>query len=176
LIIWHCHLPSANSNPYCLRRSWKLHTIKSQISIPESAAQMNAPTCIPPGRMTAATPMHMKDIGDQIGKKVRLVGTVYVYDFFTGLMLVGYDSWSIWVDTSVCFDPSDSKSVPFLREYNSNIMLMGHVEEVEDPLPPPSLDNCRALARFYSRLLLRAIHIKGVYGLDIDRWNCSIAL
>ncbi len=46
-------------------------------------------------------------------------------------MLVGHESWSIWVDISVCFDPSDSKSVPFLRGDNSNVMLMGNIEEVE---------------------------------------------
>ncbi|KAF8319591.1 uncharacterized protein EI90DRAFT_3032237 [Cantharellus anzutake] len=140
-----------------------------------STLAQNVPR-IPPSRMPTAIPTHIKDVGSSIGGKVRLVGTAYVYDVFTGLMLVGYESWSIWVDTSVCFDPSNTKSVPFLREYNSDVMLIGNIEEAYDSLPPPSLRDCRALRGFYSQLILRAIHIQGVHGLDIDCWNSSVAV
>ena len=63
------------------------------------------------------------------------LSSVLVHDVKTHFMFLASSSHSLWVDASICFDPMDDASIPYLVEYNSPVMIIGYIERNGVSLP-----------------------------------------
>jgi len=136
---------------------------------------MSSSTNVIPGKMEPAIPVRISDISEGCaGIKVRLVGRVLVHDVKTHFMFLASSNHSLWVDASVCFDPMDTGSVPYLVEYNSPVMILGYIEKNAVPIPPPDLES-RPPA-YHSSVLCRAILSRPCPDLDFEEWDRSVEL
>ncbi|KAF9518430.1 hypothetical protein BS47DRAFT_1338363 [Hydnum rufescens UP504] len=158
-----------------LMYDWESQTHSDCYRDSDKVTLMSSSTNVIPGKIDHAVPVRVSDISEEsVGCKVRLVGRVLVHDVKTHFMFLASPSHSLWVDASVCFDPMDTASVPYLVQYNSPVMIIGYIEQNEVSIPPPYLES-RPPAH-HSSVLCRAILSRPCPNLDLELWDRSLEL
>ncbi|KAH9924853.1 uncharacterized protein B0H18DRAFT_1010468 [Fomitopsis serialis] len=118
-------------------------------------------------RVSSITPEH-------VSRKLRVAGWLLLYDRNTSIMLLTEGESAVLVDLALCLDPF--RPTPWLRESNSILMVIGSLEEVEDPYPPPVLPMHARPVEVDLQLVLRALSIRNTPQLDLELWNKAIRL
>ncbi|KIO28441.1 hypothetical protein M407DRAFT_180908 [Tulasnella calospora MUT 4182] len=128
-----------------------------------------------PQQVEYARPTAISSIrSDQVGNKLRLAGRLLCYDNTTNLLLLssGPSLDCVLVDITLCLAPR--RTMPFLREEQVQIMVVGHLERMEERLPCPTLPPYSDPPEVDLSLVLRAILLDPVPELDLALWNASI--
>lgn len=78
----------------------------------------------------------------------------------------------VLVDITLCLAPR--RTMPFLREEQVQIMVVGHLEQIEGRLPCPTLPPYSDPPEVDLTLVVKAILLDPVPDLDLTLWNASI--
>ncbi|KAG8894663.1 hypothetical protein FRB99_001070 [Tulasnella sp. 403] len=123
-----------------------------------------------PQQTDYAKPVDIANIGAKhVGCKLRVAGIILCYDEITHLLLLSHKNRSLAVDLTLCLDPT--RRLPFLLEDQAQIMVIGHLEKVDEPVAPPLFSAYLDAPEVALNLVLRAILVKDVPNLDLNLWN-----
>ncbi|KAF8311830.1 hypothetical protein DL93DRAFT_2168740 [Clavulina sp. PMI_390] len=105
-----------------------------------------------------------------VGRSVRLAGRVLMYEEETQVLLLASNTHAIWIDISVCVDPTISQ--PFLRDFASIIVVFAHIKQSEAEVPLYNHDsrNLRPV-QVHRHLFAEAFGVRPEKDLDLDAWE-----
>jgi len=107
-----------------------------------------------------------------VGKKIRIAARLLGYDYSTGLALLANKTHGVLVDPSLCFDPFEQDH--WARQLKMPIMVIGQIEETEEPLEIPKLTSYTEEPTIKPSLLLKAILLKPEPTLDLRVWEEAV--
>lgn len=127
-----------------------------------------------PQQVKHARPVRMASVGPQmVSQKLRLAGRIIAYDAKAAMVLIVDGQNALFVDISLCLDPS--RGMPWLCEINSMVIIIGYLEELQYALPLPALPQHAHEIEVDLRLVVSALLISETSTLDMDLWNRAIA-
>jgi len=110
-----------------------------------------------------------------IGKKLRIAGRIVSFDSDTLVLLLRDDANNAClVDASQCIDLS--KSLLWLRETSSPVIVLGYLDGNKDDFPIPTLPAFAQAPQIDSSLYLQALLLMPSPDLDLNLWEEVIRL
>ncbi|TFY69628.1 hypothetical protein EVJ58_g291 [Rhodofomes roseus] len=89
-------------------------------------------------------------------------------------MLLADGAGAVLVDLTLCLDPF--KPTPWLKESNTILIVIGSLDEVEQPYAPVVLPLHARPVEVDLQLVLRALSVREAPHLDLQLWNKAITL
>ncbi|KAG8945947.1 hypothetical protein FRC04_012199 [Tulasnella sp. 424] len=128
-----------------------------------------------PQQVESARPTAISSIrSDQVGKKLRLAGRLLCYDNTTNLLLLSEGPSLDCVMVDIMLYLTARRTMPFLREEQVQIMVVGHLEQIEGRLPCPTLPPYSDPPEVDLTLVVKAILLDPVPDLDLALWNATM--
>jgi len=104
-------------------------------------------------------------------QKLRIAGRLLSYDDKSGLILVMDGHEAVLVDVSLCVGRWSSD---WIREYLSQIMVVGYLDKSVEALPIPTIPKYIPAPVVDPMLVIRALFVVEARELDMDAWNAGI--
>ncbi|PCH43944.1 hypothetical protein WOLCODRAFT_122884 [Wolfiporia cocos MD-104 SS10] len=125
-----------------------------------------------PQQSLAAVPVSLGSISPGlISRKLRVAGRLLSRSSDEALFLLSDGNNALFVDISLCLNPD--KSMPYLRENNATLVVLGYLEETQIAMPLPTLPLHTRTTHVDPYLVLRAILMIESPDLDLQLWAYS---
>ncbi|KAL6308145.1 hypothetical protein BKA93DRAFT_765610 [Sparassis latifolia] len=113
-------------------------------------------------RLSSITP-------ELVARKLRVAGRLFTYIADSSTLLIADGENALFVDVSLCLSPW--QSYLWLQENNGTLFALGYLEQVQDPIPLPTLPHHARPTAVDPYLVLSALVVDHVPDLDLELWN-----